>query len=137
MKLPLILALVLAATSAQGISPASVCGVDPVTGGIVYPDTPNLTVFTVPISHRGDMVSYDWTDASGRVQGGVEHCESGQTLRYSVDAAHAEALANRLREMLNSEITYAFDDLIAEIRYSGGRARMSGSPGRCSCDLAN
>lgn len=131
------LVFVVAANAAAAISPAAECGLIPETQAIVYPDAPNLTTFVVPVSHRAGLVTYDWTDAGGRVQGAVEHCDSGQTLRYSIDARHAESLSNRLRDMLDSDIPYAFDDLIAEIRYSGGRARMSGSPGPCTCDLAN
>ena len=138
MKLLRPLALMLAlSTPAAAFIPGPECAVDEATGAL-YPATdPRGTLFVdVPLGWEGGMVSYEWLGADGRMLGVVQHCPTDATVVYVIAYDRFQGLRTRLHEMLGSDTVHGFDDVMNEVRQSGGRAQVQNrGPGRCACEV--
>jgi hypothetical protein len=132
----LVLALMTPVGHAQAPSviPLPTCALDPETGLLIPADDAPDAIALWPTLHRGGVVAMDWFDARDRLQGMIQHCATGRTLRWEMRGDHDRAVRSELYQMLTSDQVYGFDDLRDAVRRRGGQARITASPGSCACD---
>lgn len=135
MRFALCLTLALLPLAAPALTPSPDCYVNEATGLLVAPSDPGGTFAVWPQGHPGGVVSWDWLDQGGQVQGAVQICEGGQALRYSIPSEDFDPVSARLYEMLESSQTFTLRDLRAEVRQRGGRAWLTSDLGRCGCEV--
>lgn len=132
--LPLFVALSLAlASMAPAMTPSPDCLIDEVNGRIVALDDPAGTYVVWPQGHRGGVVTWDWVDAQGRVQGAVQICQGGTSLRYSIAYDRFEAADDRVYQMLGADTVYSLGDVAAVLRDQGARVWRTQDLGTCGC----